>query len=296
MYKRQVDFKLENLASDFPEVLLKRAQKRLLALDDKVKTALLSAISSSEVKSPEETSSEEASQTNIHQHFPSEFEHNEQLGWIPKGWQALDILSCSSKISKGSTPRKKDIEEATGDVCIPFIKVRDISSTGEINISKLDLIPSCVHEKQLKRSILEENDVLFSIAGTIGRVSLVSSELQGSNANQAVAFIRAKKIEVSLFLYEFLKTESIQNEVQSKVVQAVQANVSLGKLGEIALVIPPTKLLERWHESSFSYLLKSQSLLESNRNLVKLRDTLLPKLISGELQIPDIKASNEKTT
>ena len=49
----KVDFKLENLASDFPEALLKRAQKRLLALDDKAKTALLSANLSSEVKTKE---------------------------------------------------------------------------------------------------------------------------------------------------------------------------------------------------------------------------------------------------
>jgi type I restriction enzyme S subunit len=88
----KADFKLENLASDFPEPLRKRAEIRLLALDEKAKVALKIVAQS---------------QTNIHRHFPSEFEQNERLGWIPKGWIA-SITDDEFVVKGGSTPSTKN--------------------------------------------------------------------------------------------------------------------------------------------------------------------------------------------
>ncbi len=234
----------------------------------------------------------------IRQLFPNRFVLDAQMGWIPEGWEVKDIASFSVKISKGTTPRKQDIENATSSPIIPFIKVKDISENGVIGVQNLELIPEDIHHKQLRRSILNEHDVLFTIAGTIGRVSYVHSELENSNINQAVAFIRTESATISQFLYFLLKTEAIQNKISSKIVQAVQANVSLGELGAVRFIAPTEAVLASWYEINSACFAKTLSLRSSNASLSKIRDTLLPKLISGELRLPESTsvASQQETT
>lgn len=209
-----------------------------------------------------------------------------ELGEIPEGWGITEIKELSSKLSKGTTAAKKDLLKAGDEKIINFLKVRDISDDGEISRVKLDKIPKSVHVGVLKRSILEANDLLFSIAGTIGRVALVEEDLTNSNCNQAIAFIRLKEPEIHLELcYLNLVGKRVQDEVISKVVQGVQANFSLTGLGEIKLLIPSLKFLEYFNKVISDIHYKKKLLFRENRALTDIRDTLLPRLLSGELSI-----------
>lgn len=219
--------------------------------------------------------------------FPSEFEFTEELGWIPMGWEVKNISKLAEKISKGTTPRKAELEKADDEAIIPFIKVKDIDDSGFIDTKGLDLIPRSIHESSIKRSILKEGDVLFSIAGTIGRTSIIPKTLDDSNANQAVAFIRPNSLKYSNFIHQALKSERVQHRALSRVVQAVQANFSLTELGGIPLVDPSNKVFEYWYKNTDSIYRKISDLQESSDVLANLRDTLLPKLMSGELRISD---------
>src|SRR5690606_4910526 len=140
-------------------------------------------------------------------------------------------------ISKGTTPRKTDVEGL--EASVPFLKVKDISDNGRILKNDLMLIPREVHHKELRRSILETNDILFSIAGTIGRVAIVTEELNNINCNQAVAFIRLKnKTKYLEYVHLWIKSRETQNGINSSIVQGVQANVSLTVLGNLLIVLP----------------------------------------------------------
>ncbi|MDF1690182.1 MAG: restriction endonuclease subunit S [Cycloclasticus sp.] len=209
-----------------------------------------------------------------------------ELGEIPEGWDVKGIKELSSKISKGTTPRKADIQKAEDAETIPFLKVRDISNDGEITRVGLDKIPESIHSGTLKRSMLEANDLLFSIAGTIGRVALVEEDLSISNCNQAIAFVRLKESEKYLELCRLnLVGSRVQDEVISKVVQGVQANFSLTGLGEIKVLIPSEDLLASFNKTVGDMGNKQRLLLSENRKLAELRDALLPKLLSGELEL-----------
>lgn len=219
--------------------------------------------------------------------FPDSFEESE-LGEIPKGWEGSTIGENAEKLSKGTTPRKNDVLNAQDTPSIPFLKVRNISDEGEIDLSKLDRIPRSIHQGFLKRSILKTNDVLFSIAGTIGRVSILHEELNDSNANQAIAFVRPKKNELpSTFIRLILISDRIQYEASSRVVQGVQANVSLTVLSELKFAKPPQSIIDIWLRYFGDSFSRQELLLRESRSLSALRDTLLPKLISGELRVPD---------
>nr|WP_319998412.1 restriction endonuclease subunit S [uncultured Draconibacterium sp.] len=211
-----------------------------------------------------------------------------ELGPIPKDWEVKKLDDIITTVSKGTTPRRKDVDGLLS--VIPFLKVKDVSDDGSINLTNIEKIPNSVHERQLRRSILEPNDILFSIAGTIGRVSIVPEVLDNSNCNQALAFIRLKDKSYHLPLtYFWLKSIRTQGKISSSIVQGVQANVSLTVLKELQLAIPNKSNLISFN-ALVSPILKS---IFTNRaeidTLSTLRDTLLPKLISGEVRVKDIE-------
>lgn len=212
-----------------------------------------------------------------------------ELGLIPKGWEVISLENIVNVVSKGTTPRMKDVTST--EMKIPFLKVRDINSEGEIKTENIDLIPEEVHLKDLKRSILYENDLLFSIAGTIGKVSIITKYFNNSNCNQALAFIRLKdKERFKTFIYYWLKSDEVQSRVQNSVVQGVQANVSLTVLKELKLPIPSDNgMIEKYSKKVnpiLELILRNQ---EENRILRTKRDVLLPTLISGEVRLKEFQ-------
>lgn len=228
--------------------------------------------------------------------FPNSFTYNETLGkWIPEGWEVKTVGELSTIISKGTTPRKGDLEGLQES--IPFIKVRDIDDNGNLD-HDLDLIPEEIHLKQLKRSILKKDDLLFSIAGTIGRVAIVPSRLNNSNCNQAVAFIRLNdKSENNILVHQFLRSDYIQGEIHSKVVQAVQANTSLRNLSDLKITLAVNETLRAFNDSMNDFYNRIALNKQQTETLTILRDTLLPQLISGKVRVPEgvvEKVSNTK--
>jgi len=260
------------------------AKPNIQGLDEAMNQAAMAAISG---KTPEELQQLSPEQLQHLQSIAALFPDalvDSELGEIPEGWKINDLKTLSKKISKGTTPTKAAMEKADDKSEIPFLKVRDISNDGEISRMSLDTIPESIHETVLNRSKLEQSDLLFSIAGTIGRVALVEEDLSNSNCNQAIAFIRIKEPDKYLELTRLnLVGSRVQDEVVSKVVQGVQANFSLTGLGEICILIPSLSLLISFNEAIGSISKMQRLLLGENRKLAELRDSLLPKLLSGEL-------------
>ena len=119
---------------------------------------------------------------------------------IPEEWESIIVQDISEHITKGTTPTtegSKFVEKG-----IPFIKVENIDSVGNIQINNCHLIDSQTHKKLL-RSQLIENDILFSIAGTLGRVGLIKKDQTPCNTNQAISIIRLKNKKCNLFYLFF---------------------------------------------------------------------------------------------
>lgn len=208
-----------------------------------------------------------------------------ELGEIPEGWEVKELESFVEKLSKGTTPTKKDVENATSIEKIPFIKVKDLKDDGEIIMNNLEYISRDISENKLKRSIIKTNDVLFTIAGTIGKVSIVPTTLSNGNLNQAIAFIRLKNLKYREYIYYYLKSKETQNVISSKIVQAVQANVSLSILNNLRVLNPTYEILDSYNllvKKTFDLYLKNQ---QEKQSLTEIRDTLLPKLMSGEIEV-----------
>lgn len=204
-----------------------------------------------------------------------------ELGEIPKGWKVSSIGDVTKVVTKGTTPTT--IGGKFTDEGINFIKVESISESGSFLKSKFAFIDDDTHELQ-KRSQVQLGDVLFSIAGTIGRVAIATNSILPANTNQAIAIIRPDKVD-SNFLRLLMKSSLIQSDTKSNVVQAVQANLSLGVIKDTKFILPNEKILNEFKEVSKSLMEMVEELTEEIESLTQLRDTLLPKLISGELEV-----------
>jgi len=145
-------------------------------------------------------------------------------------WEQRKLNELTNIITKGTTPLDK-VNEGT----INFIKIENIDSfSGNINItSKI----TEEHNSYLKRSQLKENDLLFSIAGTLGRVTVVKSDVLPANTNQALAIIRLKDGDIN-YIKTYLKGKTISNFIKRNPTIGAQPNLSLEQVGNFDIDMP----------------------------------------------------------
>lgn len=151
-------------------------------------------------------------------------------------WPTAKIGDVCLRVTKGTTPTTGG--GAFADKGIAFIKVEAITDSGGFLPEKFAFIDAETDER-LARSKLQDKDILFTIAGTIGRVAQVANDILPANTNQAVAIVRPNPdLIVPRYLYYVLRDSKRIQLAKSKVVQSVQANFSLGELSSIELPLP----------------------------------------------------------
>jgi type I restriction enzyme S subunit len=225
--------------------------------------------------------------------FPTHFQDS-PLGQIPQGWEVKSLSEITTLITKGTTPTQEDMASAPDtDAQINYVRVNSIEEDGSIIFDKLTKIPLSVHAGVLKRSILRANDVLYTIAGTIGRITTAEDWVLPANTNQAVAIIRPKPTIPSSFLVLTMRHEIFREELHNNIVHAVQANLSLGMLSKARAVVPPEDVLLKMFKPIDDIMSQISANRAQSRTLATIRDALLPKLLSGELSVKDNKQFSE---
>ena len=228
--------------------------------------------------------------------FPDSFQETEEMGWIPEGWEVKSIADVTHAVTKGDTPRQDAISAALkDDKMVNLLRVNSITENGEILMDKLQQIPESIHNGKSKRSRLREGYILYTNAGTIGRVSYVQKDILPANTNQAIAIIQPDiSLIPSKFLYMVMRQSAFQDSLHHDITQAVQANLALGKISKASFTFPDKNSLL----FTCQILEKLLDRIWANRraadNWIKLRDNLLPKLISGELRIPEAEQLSEE--
>ncbi|MCI5637020.1 MAG: restriction endonuclease subunit S [Sarcina ventriculi] len=147
-------------------------------------------------------------------------------------WNLTNIRNISSLVTKGTTPKKYE------DNGINFVKVENIHDNLISNISSY--ISGDTHNKELKRSILKENDILFSIAGALGRTAIVKKSILPANTNQANAIIRIENLDnIDLYyLLNRLNHTDITNYINKCQSVGAQPNLSLEQVNNINISLP----------------------------------------------------------
>ena len=162
---------------------------------------------------------------------------------LPSNWINIRLSAISEIITKGTTPRGGKI--AYSQSGIGFLRAENIAGYDKLDLLNLNYVDEESHKNYLKRSILKENDILITIAGTLGRTAIVPQHTLPLNCNQAVAIVRLvnnKLINVKYLAYT-LNSPIIKNDLLAKSVDMAIPNLSLDNIAECNILLPP--LLEQ---------------------------------------------------
>ena len=213
----------------------------------------------------------------------------EWIGEIPKDWEVKRIKQISNVISKGTTPSTIGREIADNGK-IRFLKAETIYD-GDICLTPQFFIDEETN-KILKRSELKEHDVLFVIAGaTIGKTAIVKKAHCPANTNQAISFIRLYNNINYKFVYFWLSSPKLQENMWLYAVQSAQPNLSMENLGNFHIVYPNKEEIDIITDYIEINTIKICEIMESIRyqiqKLKEAKQSLISEAVTGKIEILD---------
>jgi type I restriction enzyme S subunit len=153
-------------------------------------------------------------------------------------WQSIRLGELSEVITKGTTPTTLGYRFTNSG--INYVKSESVTFDGWIDRSKFAFIEPETHEA-LKRSQLQEGDILFSMAGVfIGKTAVVPKSILPANTNQAVGIVRLDKRRAEpRFIDYFLRNPSYNLYLNNLVAQSAQPNLNLTEIRNLPINLPP---------------------------------------------------------
>jgi type I restriction enzyme S subunit len=180
-------------------------------------------------------------------------------------------------VTDGTHDTPKPIE--TG---IPLITGRCISD-GFVDFDSAYCISESDHESIKKRSGLDTGDILFSNIGTVGNTCLVNYDREYSVKN--VVIFKPKSACVTAYLYYWLTSKPMQDIFQVQTNGASQQFVGLTFMRRFKILVPEEAILGSFAAMVSPILNNKQLLHDQSQNLARQRDMLLPRLMSGKLEV-----------
>lgn len=186
-------------------------------------------------------------------------------------------------ISIGKTPPRKEPQWfSTNPQDVTWVSISDMGTCGlYISSSSEQLTKQAVERHNVK--VVPDNTVLLSFKLTVGRIAITNGEM---TTNEAIAHFKTDKKEINEYLYCYLKCFNYQTMGStSSIATAVNSKIIKG----MPFVVPTNDELEEFHGFAAPMFAKIKANQIETDNLTALRDTLLPKLMSGELDVSDIE-------
>ncbi len=201
-----------------------------------------------------------------------------ELGMIPEGWK-VGSLGDMGTIVCGKTPSKANSNYYGGD--IPFIKIPDMHGKVFVESSE-DRLTEQGSLSQIKK-LIPPYSLMVSCIATVG---LVSINTKPSHTNQQINTIIPHNKSALFYLYQYIKNneELLKNMGRGG---TTTLNVNTKSFSNIRLFIPSDIALLQFHQIVEGLFKKIELNMQESRTLSTLRDTLLPRLMSGELEVPE---------
>ncbi len=207
--------------------------------------------------------------------FPSH-EKAKFVNGLPEGWEVKRIFDYGI-VETGKTPSTEVAENYGEDIM--FIKTPDMHGNIFV-IQTSEYLSERGHKTQPKK-LLPVDSIMVSCIGTGGVVSI---NAEPAHTNQQINSIILNDTTQLEWLYFTCKSLKSTIELFGAT-GATMTNLSKGKFEKLKVIDPGSELIIKYHNKTENIFKKIKLLLNANKNLIKQRDLLLPRLMSGKLEV-----------
>ncbi|CAG0975090.1 Type-1 restriction enzyme EcoKI specificity protein [Anaerolineales bacterium] len=219
--------------------------------------------------------------------FPAHFQDS-PLGHIPQGWTVGTIEDAAALIIdyRGRTPKKMGSDwSETG---IPAVSAKNVKAGRLVRPEMFNFVSEELYERWMKHK-LAIGDILMTSEAPLGELYYLALDARYC-LSQRVFGLRANPARCeSTFLYYWLESPSCQTEIINRGTGTTVEGIRQSELRKVAVLLPPlpiqvaaAKFLADWTEQ----IHRNE---EQSRTLATLRDTLLPKLLSGDIHVANVE-------
>jgi type I restriction enzyme S subunit len=210
--------------------------------------------------------------------FPNAFVASE-LGEIPKGWRVDTILAVSELLS-GGTPSTKVPEYWDGN--IKWVSAKDVRAAQGMFLLDTERMITQEGVDNSSTKILPELTTIVTARGTVGSYCILAGPMAINQTNYG---LKARSQDADYFVFFALGT--LVSQLQQRAYGTIFDTVTTRTFATSEIVVPGDAMITEFDQNIRPLMEKIRQNLRQSRTLAVLRDTLLPRLISGELRVPD---------
>ena len=221
-------------------------------------------------------------------HFPEHFVES-SLGKIPDGWEVTTLTNTLSVLETGGRP-KGGVGGITGGV--PSIGAESIVSIGQFDFGKTKFVPTEFFEGMKKGHVQSHDVLLYKDGGRPGEyephVSMFGDGFPfgACSINEHVYRLRSNERLSQEYLYFWMTSELVLSEMRIKGTGVAIPGLNSTAVRSLAVLVPPQSVVGAFTHQAAPLVTRIFANAKQSRTLAMLRDTLLPRLLSGELRTP----------
>ena len=213
---------------------------------------------------------------------------NSELGKIPEGWKVVQLGEVLESIESGSRP-KGGIDSSEREV--PSIGAENVLGLGRYDFNKEKYVSREFYENMRKGKVQSGDVLLYKDGAKIGRKSMFRDGFPHEVCciNEHVFILRTNSRCSQNYLYFYLDRPDITQKIINLNTNAAQPGINQAGVKSLPILLPPKELIELFDNKVEPLLGLLFNLAKKNQTLRKKRDLLLPKLISGEIDVSNLE-------
>ena len=206
---------------------------------------------------------------------------------LPEGWR-FGKLGEIANLKSGYAFKSKDFVEESSKKAL---KIKDLKGDGKVSLNAVSCVSNDVTKlSRVQYFRLKEGDIVLAMSGnTTGKIGVIPPHSNEVYLNQRVGKFFMIKQDLNSFLYSFLMSGNYEEKILSMGYGSAQPNISPSQIENIDIIYPNEEKLVSFLNISnpiFNKVLDNNNQIQS---LTETRDTLLPKLMSGQVRVNNIK-------
>ena len=200
---------------------------------------------------------------------------------LPDGWGKINFMDIISTIESGGRPKGGAIDEG-----VPSIGAENVNGIGNYNYSNEKYVSEEYYQKMKKGKVISKDVLLYKDGANIGRTTIVGYGFPRKKCcvNEHVFILRTKN-NIQNWLYFFLSQDFIQQAVANLNSNSAQPGISQEKLYSLKIIVPEQKIVRLFDDVAENIVKQIFILSVQNQKLAQARDLLLPRLMSGAIEV-----------